>query len=112
MKTFTIEVIGKEIPVYVDTLTKQMAIRFGIDGCNMFEICCDFHHGLWLTNIGIYGDTIEELVTNYIYYKNPRLSHVKHIYVCDDMQVFDVPSEPVNGRISYNEVKEVDSIKW
>ena len=116
MKTFNLSIKGREIPVYVDNLTKNMAVRFGnkdIRG-NMFEICCDKYHNIWCTNIGIYGRTIEELLQYYIRYTSPRLQHVSYIYVCDDMQVFDKPNEPVTGMISYNEVKDIDSktIKW
>ena len=114
MKTFTIEVRGKKIPVYVDTLTKQMAVRFGREtsGIHAYEVPCNYHHGIWTTNVGIFGCTIEELIINYIMYTYPRLTDLHHIYVCDDMEVFNMPSEPVNGMISYNEIKDVDSIKW
>lgn len=116
MKTFNIKVGRREIPVYVGDLTRQMAIRFGKEDIkgHMFEICCDKYHGIWCTNIGIFGSTIEELILYYIRYTSPRMSQVKYIYVCDDMHVFDVPSEPVTGMISYNEVRDIDSksIKW
>lgn len=111
MKTFTIEIEGRQIPVYVDNPTKLMAIRFEVDGSSKFEAGCDFHYGLWITNVGIYGYTIEEVVKNYINYRKPKLSHIKHIYVCDDMPMLDMPSEPVDGKISYHEVEEVESIK-
>lgn len=116
MKTFNLTIKGREIPVYVDKLTKQMGVRFGSELLrgNMFEICCDKYHDIWCTNIGIYGKTIEELIMYYIKYTSPNMSCVNYIYVCDDMQVFDMPSEPVTGMISYNEVKDIDSktIKW
>ena len=116
MKTFNLTIKGREIPVYVGKLTKQMAVRFGNKDLrgNMFEICCDKYHNIWCTNIGIYGNTIEELIMYYIKYTSPNMSHVNYIYVCDDMDVFDMPSEPVTGMISYNEVKDIDSktIKW
>lgn len=116
MKTFNLAIKGREIPVYVDHLTKQMAVRFGNEdlGGNMFEICCDKYHNIWCTNIGIYGKTIEELLMYYIKYTSPKMSHVKYIYVCDDMQVFNMPSVFVTGMISYNEVRDIDrkTIKW
>lgn len=117
MKKFNVTLSGREVPVYVsDELTNLMQMRIGHnDGSrfSVFECGVDFHHGLWISTCGVWGDNLQTFIVNYFeLVHSRRTSNIDYIHICDDPIYEGKVNDIVDGSIAYvyTKIDDVNSI--
>lgn len=115
MKKFIVRSSRADIgtPVYVDELTNLMQMRILKKDrkWDYFECGVDYHHGLWLTNVGTWGTNLQELVENYLcYVYKGHMTGIEYIRICDDGEV--LKTERVESPIAFacTEVVDVENL--
>lgn len=85
MKKFTVTIKGKTIPVYVRDCSGYMQMRVGKGNTTEFVCGVDLISGYWLTSLGIFGSSLNEMVYNYLKYSKER---PEYVYIVDDSNEF------------------------
>lgn len=116
MKKFMVKSRGGniDIPVYVSELTNlmQMRVQTKEREYTLFECGVDYHHGVWLSNVGVWGTTLKGLVENYLQYAyTGYMTQIKFIWICDDGEMNE--TQKVDGKIAYcdTDIFEVESFE-
>lgn len=115
MKKFMVKSRGGniDIPVYVSELTNLMQMRILKKDreWDCFECGVDYHHGLWLTNVGTWGANLQELVENYFrYVYKGYMTQIEYVRICDDGEV--LKTERVESPVAFacTEVIDVENL--
>lgn len=114
MKKFNARLGNFNVPVYVEHPTNRMMIRvITKDNQDNFIDGIDYIRGIWLSNLNIFGWTLQELIEVHFdmcYKRSYR--NIKYIYVCDDEFNEVNASLPEDARIAYtHKIKDVDLIE-